>query len=133
MDLARFEAFILECQEKPWAWGTHDCLQFAAGAVRALSGIDFAERYGEYRSRLGAYRIIADFADLSAFITSILGEALPRNAARFGYVVTAYGEAGETAGVCLGGRSVFARAPKGIAHVDTARILHCWPIRCRTS
>lgn len=133
MDRARFEAFVLECHARPWAWGTHDCLQFAAAAALALTGIDYATRFGVYHSRLGAYRILADHADISAFIASLLGPAQPRNLARFGWIVTASGPDGESAGVCLGGRCVFAANPRGLAQIDLAAVQHCWPLPCLSS
>lgn len=48
---ARLARYLDTCARLPFGPGTHDCALFAAGAVEAQTGIDFARAYrGAYRS-----------------------------------------------------------------------------------
>lgn len=125
-DRAQFEAFILECHERPWAWGTHDCLQFCAAAVKELTGQDFASQFGSYQTRLGAYRILCKYPGMADFISSILGPPKPRNLTRFGDVVMTSTLLGETAGICVGSRCLFAGYPKGIESLPLSKMTCSW-------
>lgn len=33
-------AYVAACHDRPFAWGAHDCVRFAAGAVRAVTGCE---------------------------------------------------------------------------------------------
>lgn len=58
--------YLGECARTPLQFGTHDCAIFAAGAVQAMTGVDFAAEYrGTYATlREGLRHLQADgFAD----------------------------------------------------------------------
>jgi hypothetical protein len=35
---SRFAAYLEQCRERPFAWGTSDCVRFCEGAVHAVTG-----------------------------------------------------------------------------------------------
>ena len=43
--LKKLETFLQKCQGKPFIWGKHDCVIFAADAVKAMTGHDLAKSY----------------------------------------------------------------------------------------
>lgn len=69
----QLDAYLDRYNGKPFEWGALDCALFAAGAVSAMTGEDFAEPfYGKYADRVGAEAAIesAGFktvADIAAF------------------------------------------------------------------
>ena len=47
--------YIDECRDKPFAWGSHDCLTFAAGCVYAQTGrATLSDMLGDYTCPMGA-------------------------------------------------------------------------------
>jgi len=73
----RVDDFFDDVDGKPFAWGTNDCATFAAGAVNALTGIDFAEGHREaYNDAESAIAYLAGmgFADYGEYIASLLPE-----------------------------------------------------------
>lgn len=69
----RLHAYLADCASTPFAFGTHDCALFAAGAVAAMTGDDFAADYrSRYTTLKGGLRLLqkAGFEDhitLAAF------------------------------------------------------------------
>lgn len=56
---ARLAAYLEPLRERPFAWGTHDCCLFCAGAVEAMSGVDpMPEFRGRYTTAIGAERAL---------------------------------------------------------------------------
>lgn len=56
---SRLSAYVAACHPVPFAWGTHDCVLFASGAVEAMTGIDLAANVrGQYADRSGARRVL---------------------------------------------------------------------------
>lgn len=55
-DLAEYIASV---RREPFAWGTHDCCTFSAGAVEAMTGEDpMPEFRGKYSTALGSARAL---------------------------------------------------------------------------
>ena len=56
----RLQESVAAAEEAPFAWGSHDCLSFAASVVMAITGEDPAApvrgRYGSYREALRVTR-----------------------------------------------------------------------------
>jgi hypothetical protein len=55
-------AMIVDAQDEPFAWGTHDCCMWSADVVKAMSvaGIDLAAPYrGTYSDAAGAAAVIS--------------------------------------------------------------------------
>lgn len=54
---ARLAAYVFDAGRTPFAYGSHDCALFAAGAVEAMTGTDLAAGWrGIYRTLAGASR-----------------------------------------------------------------------------
>jgi hypothetical protein len=71
------------CREyinRPLAWGSRDCCQFAAAYVKARTGHDHAVDFN-YDSKLGAARILAEYGGIESLIASYLGPAHDGNVA----------------------------------------------------
>jgi hypothetical protein len=65
---------------KPFQWGEHDCALFAAGAVQAMTGEDFAAGYrGRYSTLTGGLRHLrkAGYADHAAMAEALMEEVHP--------------------------------------------------------
>lgn len=56
---ARLAAYLSPLRLRPFAWGSHDCCLFAAGAVEAMTGVDpMPEFRGRYSTAIGAARAL---------------------------------------------------------------------------
>ena len=81
---ADLAAYIVSVGAKPFVWGEHDCATFAAGAVMAMTGEDFAKPYrGKYKSLRGGLGMLkrkgfANHADLAASLFEEIHPSLAR-------------------------------------------------------
>jgi hypothetical protein len=66
----RLAAYIAGAHGAAFAWGKHDCVRFAAGAVEAVTGERLLPRV-QYRSQAGAYRALKELGFAS------VAEAVP--------------------------------------------------------
>jgi len=75
----RFWAVIAEAREQPFAWGTHDCVTFAAKCVAAVTGEDtlgkVTGRFGTWSDARAAVRAYG--SDLGAAVDEFLGPRVP--------------------------------------------------------
>lgn len=75
-----FDALIAFLEARaltPFIWGENDCVTFAAGAVRAMTGEDllaFPGRHPSWSTASGAARRLAKFGGLEAAVSSALTE-----------------------------------------------------------
>lgn len=69
----RMRALIAQRLHAPFQWGVNDCALFAADAVLAQTGIDFAEDLRGLNARQ-AMRALRAHGGLSALATRALGE-----------------------------------------------------------
>lgn len=80
----RLIQYLSEAARTPFAPGRHDCALFAAGAVEAMTGMDYARPFkGRYTTLKGGLRILreAGFADAVALAAAWLPEIAPAFAA----------------------------------------------------
>lgn len=99
MNWSAFEAFIESRRHEPFAWGSNDCALFAADAVLALTGVDYASGLRGYRTQLGAQKRIAKHGGLDKLIP------LPEVdlcLAKRGDPIMFETALGDTLGVCIG-------------------------------
>lgn len=123
----RMFKYVDSRRETPFAWGTHDCCRFAAGAVLAMTDKDYMSSF-DYSTELGAAKLIRKAGSLDALVNRALGEPLPAVAyAQRGDVVIADLDNGPTVGVVLGVLSAFA-APVGLLFVPTQQARVAWRI-----
>lgn len=108
---------------EPFVPGRHDCALFAAGAVDAMTGEDFAADYrGRYKTLAGGYRLLKkrgfeSHADLAA---SIFEEIHPSHA-MVGDIAAVNGDGGIALGI-VQGEGVYVLSPEG--RIDTVPLLN---------
>lgn len=122
----RLAEYVESRRAAPFEYGSHDCCQFAAGAVEAMTGDNPAALY-PYRNELGAKRIIVEHGGLDALLTGVLGEPCHPAMAGRGDIVLAELELGPTAGVCLGRNCVFP-ADVGVTFRPRSVIASAWKV-----
>ncbi len=64
----RLSNYLTERRNMPFAWGSNDCVMFAAHAVEALTGINHYAEYEGYTTEAEALEIIAENGGMSALI-----------------------------------------------------------------
>lgn len=111
---SRLIAYLGQVSARPFAPGTHDCALFFAGAVEAMTGVDYAKPYrGRYTTLRGGLRVLRKdgFADHIALAAHHLPEIAPAFAwPGDGMVVDT--DEGPALGVCQG-RAVYLLGPNG--------------------
>ena len=123
---------LREWRRRPFAWGSADCVRFAAGWVALVTGRDpVAETAGRYDDSRAARRLMVQAtgtADLVAATSVVLGPPLSHPLmARVGDVVALTTPAGPALGVCAG-EMVAAPGPTGLGFRPLATILAAWRI-----
>ena len=138
----RLAAALEEARHRPFAWGSHDCVSWAAAVRTTLTGRP-TPWPGRWRTRLGAARVLrrTGHRDLAGAVRSVLGAPLPtvRLAARGDVVLIEIGDrsgaasenddtnrnttaiAGQALGICIGAEAGFV-APRGLIR---RRLLDC--------
>lgn len=126
---ARLNAWLEQCADKPHAWGSHDCVLFAAGVSRAVTGFDPGQRHrGQYRSAAGSSRYLRS-----------LGWDTPEAAfdAHYPRTECAMAQRGdlvlyaESIGVCLGGIALFVGeegGEPGLVRVAMNEVAAAWKL-----
>lgn len=127
----RLLAHVAACETLPFAWGRHDCVTFAAGAVQAVTGWAGwpAAPWADERAAL---RRVHRWGGWQAAVHAVLGA--PRAhvlAARRGDVlllqVAGAGRWTQALGVCVGDKAL-AAAPSGLARVPLHRAVCAWAV-----
>lgn len=101
----RLNAWLDSARNRPFSWGSHDCVLAAADAVVAMTGWDPAAEFrGRYTTRTGGVRALAEGGGLEAMVTAALGDPLPtpRLAGRGDLVLVDGGPEGPALCVVLG-------------------------------
>lgn len=129
----RLAALLSEARNRPFEWGAHDCMLFAADAVVALTGRDPAAEYrGAYDSALGASRIADPFGGYAGLIDHCLAGIGSRlgnmKFAQRGDIALIGTGNGPAAGVVIGSR-VAAPVETGWALHPLNAALVVWAVR----
>lgn len=66
--------YLNECRKKPFVWGEHDCILFAAKAIEVITGENLYNSYLGYTDEKGAQEVLQAHGGLSAIVRSHLGE-----------------------------------------------------------
>ena len=101
---AALAAEIASAQNKPFAWGSHDCGTFAAAVETAVTGeTGFGDALGGYKTAIGAARKLRKigFATIEDLVAARLVEITPSFAQR-GDVVAIDTDLGPAIGVVTG-------------------------------
>jgi hypothetical protein len=120
-------AFIATRRDQPFQWGTHDCCQFARGAITAITGSDPMPDIEIYATAAAAARILRRHGGIEHLpIEAGLSEIhLPL--AQRGDLVSYDAGRRIALGICIGRDSVFA-APAGLAFAATMRCRCAWRV-----
>lgn len=81
-DLSALAAYIAAREAVPFAWGPNDCVTFAAGALRALTGIDRLNGIPPWNSERAALVFLKRRGGLAAAVSQVLTEIPPAHAHR---------------------------------------------------
>lgn len=134
---SRLAARIHEQQGVEPAWGSADCITWAADCILAMTGEDdIYEGRGKYKSARGALKVLKNVYGVKLpidLMDKLWGPRVHISQARLGdIVVKADSEPfsmGPAAGVCYGRRSLFVGTEAGVSGlvaVDTLSLEHCY-------
>lgn len=99
----RYGAFVAARHGVAFAWGSNDCVLFAADFIQAFTGTDLAADFrGRYSDAVGAMRLIRSEGGLAEAVQARLGVPLPGVFARIGDLVLLDMAGREALGVCNG-------------------------------
>lgn len=121
---ARLDAYLAERAAMPFAWGSNDCVTFAAGWMAALGcPIDLPT----WETEAEAEALLAERGGLQAAVEAILGVPIEAPFCGRGDIVLA--DAGETTplGICTGPRVALA-GPSGLVHLPRRVIRAGWRV-----
>lgn len=125
---SRLAAEISAANLRPWAWGSHDCMMFAAGVVLAVTGEDLAGTYrGRYVDEAGARALVPDVAAYVAQLAERQGwpEISPNQAQDGDLALLDHGI--PIVGVIYG-RLVFPKSPAGLRTVTRGIASKVWAL-----
>jgi hypothetical protein len=125
----RLSAFFAAQRKAGFVWGTADCCMFAAGAVEAMTGEDFAAAHRRsYSTPEGADALLGKLGGLRAVVVAALGDPVPAEAAGVGDVVLIDVAGAEGLAIC-NGSSVLAVAPdRGLVALPLRVIRAAWKV-----
>lgn len=122
-----FDAVINKGRSQQFAWGTHDCITFAADCVLAQTGVDLiGSLRGTYCSVRGARSVLRrlGFVTVLDAVAANLGCPLPNASyARRGDILTD----GKALGVCVGSAGAFL-APSGLTFLPLSACAQAWRV-----
>ncbi|HKO88786.1 MAG TPA: hypothetical protein VJU83_09760 [Burkholderiales bacterium] len=115
--------------ERPFCWGSFDCCFFAAAAVQAMTGVDFAAPYqGRYQTAIGAARLINKLGGVQAIATAALGLPIDVRQAGRGDVLMVTRDGQQSLGVCTGKSVAFPTLPAGLVFVPLTQCECAWRV-----
>jgi hypothetical protein len=118
----RLAQFMEQRASKPFAWGENDCCLFAADAVQAMTGTDYAKTLRGYSTQREALRLVQKMGGLWAIATGALGEPVSPLLAGVGDVVLLDNEGRELLAVCNGTTAVAPGADGAVSiGMETAK------------
>lgn len=122
-------AYTRAALARPYAWGSQDCALFAAGAVAAITGEDFAAEFrGAYNDADSARRLLTQLGcvDVGDLASRYLPEIDPPEARR-GDIVMIDGQFGPFLAV-VDGRTAVGPAARGLTHSPVSMALRAWRV-----
>lgn len=125
----RLSTWLIECAAASFEWGKLDCLMFAAGAVKAVTGFDPGKGHrGRYNSHASSVRYLKKLGanSPSGYLDGIFPPT-PKAFARRGDLVSADGNIG----VCIGAVALFVGVENdepGLIRIPFAEWQAAWAI-----
>lgn len=125
---ARYAALCAVRAAIPFEWGQHDCCLWAADAVQAMTGFDFAAAHrGTYADAAGAARLLHSLGGLRGLACAALGHAIDPRLAAVGDVVLLQHGGRELLAVC-NGADAMAPGSMGLQVVGMDAALAAWRV-----
>lgn len=124
-----FAKCVAENQSKPFVWGEHDCVLWAANAVLAITGFDAAEGFRDtYSGALGAAKLLKDFGGMEALVTTKLEREPTHPAfANVGDVLMVLQDGNPMLAVC-NGETMLAPGLEGLVALPTLSAVKAWKV-----
>lgn len=124
----RLVSYLAQAARQPFRPGLHDCALFAAGAVEAITGADYAAPYrGRYSTERGGIRILRrdGSRDHIALAAAHLRQRAPGERAQPGDLAVIPTDRGPALGV-VQGPMVYALGPAGmgLTPLDAAAMVY---------
>lgn len=113
--VSQLHAYIEECRERAFEWGTFDCCQFVRRWDERLNLEDRGAAFGEYFSELGAGRLLVEHGGMEALLREAFGEPKAVAFAMRGDVVLADFGRGPMPSICIGTHCVAPSESGGLA------------------
>jgi len=122
----RLAACIAEQRHRPFAWGEHDCCQFVARAIEAMTGVNPLAAIS-YRSAKEALRLLRVEQGLLGAVTQRLGVSKSVRLAMRGDVVLLAGNKRDALGIVVGEDARFA-SREGLVSVAVLSCRAAWQV-----
>jgi len=126
---SRLAAVMHDAQARPFAWGSHDCVTFAASCVEAVTGVDrIADVRTAWADERQAIRLLVSGGGLLQMVKARMGPRLPSA------LLAQPGDIGvcmqaERPALCVcGGTNWHMPAEQGLATLAAEQVLGAW--RC---
>lgn len=124
-----FATCVAENQDRPFIWGEHDCVLWAANAVLSITGFDAAEGFRDrYSTALGAAKLLKEFGGMEALVTAKLErEPTPPAFANVGDILMVMQEGQPMLAVC-NGETMLAPGLSGLVSLPTLSAVKAWKV-----
>lgn len=123
--MRRLDAVIQAAIERPFSWGTHDCITFAADCVDAVTGSDPLNGLrGAWCGQFSALRRVARMGGMRAVVASALGPEIAPAMATVGDI----GMLQNGAAVVCNGAQWLGLGELGLMRMGRECVAHAW--RC---
>jgi hypothetical protein len=110
----------------PFAWGEHDCVLFAADAVKAQTGVDRLAAYrGRWKTARGAARLLKRLGGMAAAVDQVLTPIAPSMAQR-GDVAAWRDADGRLQLAIVEGESLMGPGEAGLMRLPRAAMVCAW-------
>lgn len=126
---SRLIAYLADAARIPFQPGVHDCALFSAGAVFAMTGVDYAATWrGRYTTLNGGLRVLrkAGFADHIALAAMSFDEVHPAFA-QVGDLAVLPSPGGNVLGV-LRGETIYVLTPACLGHEPRERATRAFSV-----
>lgn len=128
---------VRSAREKPFKYGSHDCLMWPARVIKAYTGTDLARGMRGYKDREGAAKVLREkgAGTLTKTLDSIMKAhdcaRIPASMCRRGDLVIALlqtdgNKKERVGGICIGAEAAFAS--DGIQLIPMTNIIRGWRI-----
>lgn len=125
---ARLATLVDERRNIAFAWGVNDCCLWAADAVLAMTGKDFAAPFrGEYGTDREAAELVHRLGGVGAIASQALGAPVPAAMAAVGDVVLVVQDGRKALAIC-NGTTALTTGPHGLIPIGMDAALAAWKV-----